>query len=325
MATDTNGLLLGDLKPGSRIGPFRVEGRLPSRGHGLVYAASHTKLHYRVMIRILPATYGSSSSIGMELVSTAQILETLDHPGIPRVIVCDVLPDGRPWIATQLIEGMKLGTLIAEWPITAEEVVTVIHDVAAILETAHRLGLVHTNLVPSAIIMPDVAIGAPLTVCDWGQARTDTSTSPVPLRSTSRGRPYLAPEQMQRDAITTATDVYALGVIAYQAVTGELPMTPRAEAQDHIPAIVMTLIEQMLETDPARRPTSTQVRESALQISRALARVATGPAPSFETRTPARAISSERFSQVSGEINTTQTNVVARIRLARVAPPVLAR
>jgi len=325
LATDTSGLLLGDLVPGNRIGPFRVAGRLPSRGHGMVYVATHGKLPYRVMIRILPASYGSSSSSAMELVRAAQILETLDHPGIPRVLACDTLRDGRRWIATRLIQGTKLGNVIVEWPLTAEDVVTVIRDVAAILEHAHRRGLVHANLVPSAIVMPDTATESPLMVCDWSQARTDRSTLPVPLRSSSRGRPYLAPEQLQHETITTATDVYALGAIAYQAVTGELPMTPRAEAQDHIPAMLMALIEQMLERDPARRPTSTQVRETATQISMTLARVAMGLAPSFETRTPARAISSERFTQVSGEIDAAQTKVVARIRLARMAPAVQAR
>ncbi|MBA3454033.1 MAG: protein kinase [Deltaproteobacteria bacterium] len=325
IATDTSGLLLGQLAPGDRIGPFRVQGRLPSRGHGLVYVASHAKLQYRVMIRILPASYGSTSSIAMELIRAAQILESLDHPGIPRVIVCDTLPDGRSWVASQLIAGTKLGTVISEWPITAEDVVTVIHDVAAILETAHRVGLVHTNLVPSAIVMPDVEMASPLMVGDWGQARTEDSMSPGPFRLTSRGRPYLAPEQLQHETITTATDIYALGVIAYQAVTGELPMTPRAEAQDHIPAVVMTLIEQMLATDPARRPTSTQVRESAAQISTTLARIASGPEPTLATRTLADTISSERFTQVSGEINATSTTVVARIRLVRRAVPALAR
>lgn len=328
IATDSSGLLLGDLEIGSRIGPFRLEARLPARGHGLVYAASHAKLQRSVMVRIMPATYGSPTSIAAELARAAQIIETLDHPGIPRVLACDALADGRPWIATDLIEGATLANVIAEWPLTAEEALAVIRDVAAILEHAHGRGLVHTSLVPSAIVMPDVAMQFPLTVTDWGLARTAHSASPLPFRTSTRGRPYLAPEQLRGEEVTAAADVFALGVIAYQAVTGELPMTPRAELPDHLPRAVMLLIEQMLERDPARRPTSAQVRAAATRIAATLGNElarGTGSTRVVEAPAPSRAITSERFSQVAGEIKVASTRVVARIRLARVAIPMPVR
>lgn len=311
IATDSYGLLLGHLEAGSMLGQYRIETRLPSRGHGVMYAATHVLLQREVTLRILPAT---TSELGAELARAAQLLATLGHAGIPEVVSRGYLADGRSWLATERVEGATLANVISEWPLTAEEALAMIGGVADILAHVHGHGLVHNHLRPSTIVMPDIAMRFPITLTEWMHAEIAHATSPLPMGTLSRGRPYIAPERLRGDALTPAVDVYALGVIAYQAVIGELPMSPRAAAPEHIPAGVMQLIEQMLAPEPTARPTAAAVRAASERLAATIDDV-------LELPPATRTITSERFSQVAGEIRVAESSALGRIKLARVATP----
>src|SRR5215204_1937057 len=96
--TDNNGLLLGDLVAGTRLGEFVIESSLGARGTGHVYKATHLVLPRRATIQVLPAAEGAVRSVALDLLREACIVDAVDHPGMPRIFECGMLADRRPWI-----------------------------------------------------------------------------------------------------------------------------------------------------------------------------------------------------------------------------------
>jgi serine/threonine protein kinase len=134
-----------------------------------------------------------------------------------------MLGDRRPWIATELVEGASLATTLARSSITALDAAAIVRDVATILEYAHGRGLVHCNVTPASIVMPDVHRRFPIALVDWSGARAHDSISPAPLVPSLRGRPYAAPELRVGEVVTGRADIYSLGMVAREL----LPARPR--------------------------------------------------------------------------------------------------
>jgi serine/threonine protein kinase len=266
IATDTDGLFLGDLPPGTRVGDYTIEATISARGTGVVYRATHLVLPRRVTIKIMPAVHEWSRKLATQLLREACIVEALDHPGIARIYECGVLADKRPWVAAELVEGQPLADVIGdgiERRMSPLQLATLIRDVAEILEHAHRRGVVHCNLTPQAIVIPARERPRfPVTVGDWAGARTFDSTTPAPLLPTPV-RPHHSPEQRVGGAIDGRTDVYALGALAYRALYGADPEPGTHPALQDIPPMLAALVAQMLATDPARRPNAESIRSSA--------------------------------------------------------------
>jgi serine/threonine-protein kinase len=255
-ATDATGLLLGDLPAGARVGDYVIKGPLATRGNGHLYEAVHLVLPRRATVKVLP---GDQSTLAMGLLREACIVDALDHPGIPRIYECGVLPDRRPWIATEQIEGTSLAVTLARGSISVAEITTIIRDVADILDHAHRRGLVHRNVVPAAIIRPEPERRFPFCLVDWSGARAHDSTSPIPMFPLVSSRPYLAPEQLAGQATDGRADVYALGVIARELL--------RCARLGSTPPVLVSLIQDMIDPNPSRRPTSHQVHDATMWLA----------------------------------------------------------
>ena len=145
-ATDTDGLSLGDLLPGARVGEYVIEHKLATRGTGHVYGAIHLVLPRRVTIKVMPAAQAWARSVALELLREACIVDALDHPGIPRVYECGMLAEaggrGPRRKARRRLEPrddprVPLGR-------SAPEAAAIVRDVAAILEHVHDRGLIHS-------------------------------------------------------------------------------------------------------------------------------------------------------------------------------------
>ena len=297
-ATDTDGLLLGDLAPGTRVGEYVIECPLATRGTGHVYQASHRLLPRRVHLKVIPAATGTQSP-AIELLREACIVEALDHPGIPRIYECGMLPDRRPWIATELVEGTSVATLLLD-PVVMRDAAAIVRDVAEILEHAHARGLVHRNVVPQAIVFPHPPRRFPVCLVDWSGARTRDSRTPLPMRSPT---PYVAPEHAHH--VDERADIYALGVIARELL--------RRTDPDARPPIFSALVKTMTSAEPGARPTACSVREHAAwlvdEIERERERAdyeAAIPQPIKEERSKMmsrRVVTSETTSETAGEID----------------------
>ncbi len=273
-ATDTDGLLLGDLKPGARIGDYRIEGTIAARGTGVVYRATHLVLPRHVSIKVMPAMASYTWDIATQLLREACLLEALDHPGVARVYECGVMADKRPWVAMELVEGMTLADLMSRSMIEgtkmhAIEVARLVRDVADVLEHVHRRGVVHCNLGAHAIVIGGSRRFA-VTLSDWSSARTFDSSTPVPMLPHSPGPPHQSPEQRVGGMIDGRTDIYALGVAAFRALYNQFPEPGLHPPMADIPPMLATLVAQLLSREVLERPTADKVVAAARFVAATL-------------------------------------------------------
>jgi hypothetical protein len=254
-ATDQDGLLLGDLGEGARVGDYVIERLLPTRGTGHLYKAAHRLFPRHAVLRVLPSAR-TGSRVVSSLLREACIVEALDHPGIPRVYESGMLAERRPWIASEWIDGATLAERMETGGVQSLlELATILRDVAAILDYAHGRGIVHRHVVPAAIVIPSATRRFPLCLVDWSAARTHDATSPLPLFPPPGSHAYLAPEQLAGAPTDGRGDVYALGTIT-RDLLGHV-------GADAAPPLLQSLIESMRAADPADRPTARQVVDAA--------------------------------------------------------------
>lgn len=288
--TDNNGLLLGDLVAGTRVGEFVIERSVGARGTGHIYKATHLVLPRRATIHVLPAAEGPVRNVALDLLREACIVDAVDHPGMPRVFECGMLPDRRPWIATELIEGVSVAHLLDTRRVSINEVIAIVRDVADILAESHRRGLVHCSVAPASIVIPAQPRRFALCLVDWVAARVHDSTAPLPLVVGSR---YVAPEQASGTAVSDRSDVYSLGRIGRDLLD--------CAAGNDVPPMFVAVLESMLADDPSARPSSAEVKSTTAWLASQLspAHAATGdwdaaldldtPPPGLDTEADAEA------------------------------------
>lgn len=241
-----------------RIGDYVVDLELTAIKGERALLASHVVLPRQAQILVPDRTV---AGVAERLIRQACILEAMSHPGVPRMYECGVLADRRPWIAIEIVDGPTVTDRIAELSLPLVEIASLLGAAADILDHAHGRGIVHSDLCGRSIVYRADSV----CIVGWGSARLHDSPA---TSKVTRDRIYRAPEQLHGDPIEGAADIYALGVIAHQALSRGLPARgkgagwsgPVAEAE------LTTLIEQMLEHDPADRPTAADVRAEALRI-----------------------------------------------------------
>lgn len=293
-ATDTGGLFAGDLAAGARVGEYRIETVHATRGHGHQYEAKHVVLPRRAAIHIAPQ--GMPQSISVDLLREACLLESIDHPGVPRLFECGLL-DRRPWIATELVEGPSLATRADELSLRA--IVEVMRDVAEILEHVHAHGIVHHAVLPEAIVFAQ-GRRFPLCLVGWSHARATNSLAPLPPLAKTR---YAAPERRAGAEADMRADLYSLGVIVREL----LARSP----SDVRPPILEAVVGRMVDEDPARRPMAALVRDNAAWLAAQLGDSVPEPIEEVETeeillRGP---ITSDLTPEITGEIATSSRTV----------------
>lgn len=289
--TDSDGLLLADLAPGTRLGEFVIEAKLPSRGTGHVYRATHLVLPRLATIRVLPAAEGEMRSVALDLFREACIIDAVDHPGMPRVFECGMLPDRRPWIATELIAGQTVASLLETGRVALADVIEILRDVADILATTHRRGLVHCHVAPTSIVIPAQERRFPLCLIDWIDARTHDSTVPLPLVVGGR---YVAPEQANAIRADASSDVYSLGMVVRDLLA--------CVTDEPIPPKLAALVDAMIAFDPAARPATAHVLATATALANPHAAPSTAP-DAATAKERSKPITSEMTAAVSGEID----------------------
>lgn len=262
-----------------RIGNYRIDGERSRDATQVAYEARHLVLPRRAILKVMEPKNAPVAAV--QLLREACILEALEHPGVIRVYESGLLPDRRPWFAHERVDGATVEDLLALGPLDPAQAAALMRDIAEVLEHAHRRGVIHSGVRPDRIAVTARTRGFPLCIVDWSDSRThDTSAPPPPLAAPA----YAAPELAGTGMLDDRADVFALGVIGYQALTGELPFdalaaaphlarshVPTAERCPMAPAELAGLVDQLLAWDKWERPSSSEAHADLASLAADLA------------------------------------------------------
>ncbi len=233
----TPGALFADPRPprhsdrlGLRVGPYRLVSELGRGGMGVVYLAQRSDVGARVAIKLLAGSHATSERRA-RFEYERRVLARLEHPHIARFLDAGVTDDGTLWLALEHVEGRPLLDHCDAHRLGVRQRIALIEEVGEAVAYAHLNLLVHRDLKPSNIIVADP--GGPK-LLDFGIAKLlaeDVATGAItqdPMASPMTPE-YASPEQVRGEAITTASDVYQLGILLYEVLTGRRPATPDGE------------------------------------------------------------------------------------------------
>ncbi|HEY6291581.1 MAG TPA: tetratricopeptide repeat protein, partial [Terriglobia bacterium] len=243
-------------KVGHRIGPYAVVKLLGEGGMGQVYLASRADEQYQrqVAIKLMHAGFGRSSELLRRFRAERQILANLDHPNIARLLDGGITPEGSPYLVMEYIDGIAIDEYCRRYPFSTSERLQLFRTACAAVEYAHRNLVVHRDIKPGNILVTEEGIPKLL---DFGIAklldpekydRTLASTVATERLMTPE---YASPEQVRGEPVTTATDVYALGVLLYELLTGRPPF--RLETASPLEAARIICEQEPLRPSTASR------------------------------------------------------------------------
>ena len=259
--------------PGTRLGGYEIRSQLGVGGMGEVYLAHDRKLDRKVAVKILPAEVAANQQRLRRFVQEAKAASALNHPNI--LTIYEIGEAGRTnFIATEFIDGETLRQCLRREPMKIGFVLDITIQIAAALSAAHQAGIVHRDIKPENIMLRRDGI---VKVLDFGLAKlivdnsadADTQAPTRPLLKTDPGTVvgtaiYMSPEQARGIEVDTRTDIFSLGVVLYEMVTGCSPFARSTSSE------VLALLLSDTEPQPLARYSRDVPAELERIVSKAL-------------------------------------------------------
>jgi serine/threonine protein kinase/tetratricopeptide (TPR) repeat protein len=212
---------------GKTISHYRILGKLGEGGMGVVYKAEDLKLDRFVAIKILPPLMGAHREATVRFIHEAKAASALDHPNIGTIYEIDEMADGGTFLVMAYYEGETLRSRIERSDITIEEAVRIVSQVASGLSKAHEKGIVHRDIKPSNII---ITKDGQAKIVDFGLAKLEGRTRITRTGSSLGTVAYMSPEQARGEEVDGRSDIFSLGIVFYELLTGHLPFKGEHEA-----------------------------------------------------------------------------------------------
>jgi serine/threonine-protein kinase len=293
-----------ELAPGQMVGEYQVERLLGEGGMGRVYAAIHPLIAKRAAIKVLRPELSHDPATVERFVREARSVNQIGHPNIVDIFAFGTLPDARHYFVMEWLQGESLATRLARGPLPLALAVDVLDAIASALAAAHAAGIVHRDLKPDNVFL--VGAAPIVKLLDFGIAKLLGTDAGIDQTATGAliGTPaYMSPEQARGELVDTRSDLYALGTLAFEVLTGEMvfqansaaeivarhlfePARHVRELRPVVPGALDALITALLAKEMTARPSLAEVRAT-------LARVRA------EAQLPAHARRSRRFATVA--------------------------
>jgi tetratricopeptide (TPR) repeat protein len=244
---------------GQTISHYRIESRLGQGGMGIVYRAVDTRLQRPVALKFLAPELTRDSQARARFVNEARAAASLNHPHIATIYEIDEAA-GQTFIAMEFVPGPSLAERIAQGPLPPAEAMRITGQVASGLARAHRQGIVHRDIKPANILLSTTGEAK---IVDFGLARLGGQTRLTMAGMTMGTVAYMSPEQARGGDVDHRTDIWALGVVHYEMLTGRLPFRG-----DHPQALIHSILHSrplpVTEIDPSLPPLQDQLLRRAL-------------------------------------------------------------
>lgn len=254
-----------------QIGPYALQKQLGSGGMGAVYLASRADKTYNKQVAIKVIHKGmESDKILQRFRRERQIVASLDHPNIARLLDGGATNDGRPYIVMEYVEGMAIDAWCDQRKLNTEKRLRLFLQVCDAIHYAHQNLVIHRDIKPGNILVrPDNTVK----LLDFGIAKLmipDSSSGVVDKTATSMRLmtpQYASPEQIKGEAVTTASDVYLLGIVLYELLTGHRPYQARDD--NSLEAVAaFTQGEPQLPSQAIFRTAERQLPDGRRQVTR---------------------------------------------------------
>lgn len=325
-----------DLPPGTIVGEYQIERKLAEGGMGSIYTAVHPVIGRKAAVKVLLKSLCNDREVLARFEDEARAVNQIGHKNIVDVFAFGALPDGRSYFVMEWLEGYTLGELVKTNTLYPTDAIKILIQLCDALQAAHRAGVLHRDIKSdNIIVLPDDG-GYFVKLLDFGIAKLGEQVHASELNSVIGTPSYVSPEQAQAHPIDHRSDIYSLGVLAYEMLTGSLPFRAASAAEllvahiqrtppparsknSNISPVLEAVVMTMLSKDRERRPELDAVRNVlAEELS---ARKLTEIAPLQKNRPYVRRCF-QRMSDLAHPLMTELSAGVAWVEASGEAPPV---
>jgi serine/threonine protein kinase len=293
---------------GRKVGDFAIEAVIGGGSFGMVYRGRQLGLDRPVAIKVPTYEIAADPVQARRFAREARSAARIVHPGVVAIYAVGELDDGRPYLAMQLIDGEPLDRILRDGPLPPVRALRIVRNIASALSETHAAGVVHRDLKPTNIMWRRDRNGDDqITLVDFGIAVCKPGNADATRLTTAGliGTPhYMSPEQAQGEQGDARADLYALGCLLFELITGTTPFdgsgfevllahlgqpAPRAsERHEIIPEAVDRLIAQLLKKKPDDRPASADAVVTLIDDAIAELAELTGAGSALPSRTSRR-------------------------------------
>ncbi|NQV72617.1 serine/threonine protein kinase [bacterium] len=235
---------------GQTISHYEILEQLGAGGMGVVYKARDTKLDRIVALKFLPAALSRDENVKARFIQEAKAASSLDDPHICTIFDIAEAPDGQLFIVMAYYDGTTLQGLIEKRRINIDDAASIARQMAKGLASAHDAGIVHRDVKPANIMITSKGM---VKILDFGVAKLNESSDLTREGSTIGTASYMSPEQAKGESLDARSDIWSIGAVLYEMLTGERPFGGGYEA-----AVAYSIINQDPPDILATRPDTPQ-------------------------------------------------------------------